>query len=83
MTKQVQIHVATLVNASKIRRETRNGRDVIIVPSATLPASRRLRMSGALLNGSESERPSASSRPRTGRRRIFHLEIIHERSESH
>lgn len=35
--KQVQVHVSTLVNASKIRREKRDGRDVIIVPSATLP----------------------------------------------
>jgi len=37
MTKQVQVHVNTLVNASKIRREKRHGRDVVIVPSATLP----------------------------------------------
>lgn len=37
MTKQVRVNVATLVNASKIRREKRDGRDVIIVPSATLP----------------------------------------------
>lgn len=34
---QVRINVRTLVNASKIRRETRDGREVIIVPSATLP----------------------------------------------
>ena len=32
-----RIHISTLVNASKIRREKRNGRDVIVVPSATLP----------------------------------------------
>ena len=37
MTKQVRVNVATLVNASKIRREKRDGRDVIVVPSATLP----------------------------------------------
>lgn len=37
MSKQVRVNVATLVNASKIRREKRDGRDVIIVPSATLP----------------------------------------------
>lgn len=37
MTKQIRLNVATLVNASKIRREKRDGRDVIIVPSATLP----------------------------------------------
>lgn len=35
--KQVRVNVSTLVNASKIRREKRDGRDVIIVPSATLP----------------------------------------------
>lgn len=35
--KQVRVNVATIVNASKIRREKRDGRDVIIVPSATLP----------------------------------------------
>lgn len=37
MSKQVRVNVSTLVNASKIRREKRDGRDVIIVPSATLP----------------------------------------------
>lgn len=37
MNKQVRVNVSTLVNASKIRREKRDGRDVIIVPSATLP----------------------------------------------
>lgn len=35
--KQARIHIAAVVNASKIRREKRDGRDVIIVPSATLP----------------------------------------------
>ena len=35
--KTVRVNVSTLVNASKIRREKRDGRDVIIVPSATLP----------------------------------------------
>jgi hypothetical protein len=34
---QVRVNVSTLVNASKIRREKRDGRDVIVVPSATLP----------------------------------------------
>lgn len=33
----VRCNVKTVVNAAKIRKETRNGRDVIIVPSATLP----------------------------------------------
>lgn len=37
MTKTVRVNVTALVNASKIRRENRAGRDVIIVPSATLP----------------------------------------------
>ncbi|ALJ12630.1 hypothetical protein [Sphingopyxis macrogoltabida] len=34
---QIRVNVATLVNASKIRREMRDGREVIVVPSATLP----------------------------------------------
>ncbi len=42
--KQVRVNVATLANASKIRREKRHGRDVIIVPSATLP-------DGVVMNG--------------------------------
>lgn len=37
MSHQVRVNVSTLVNASKIRREKRHGRDVVIVPSATLP----------------------------------------------
>lgn len=37
MTKEIRVNVSTLVNSSKIRREKRDGRDVIIVPSATLP----------------------------------------------
>lgn len=37
MTRQARINVRTAVNASKIRRERRDGRDVIIVPSATMP----------------------------------------------
>lgn len=35
--KQVRVNVTTATNAASIRREKRNGRDVIIVPSATLP----------------------------------------------
>ncbi|MBZ3690997.1 hypothetical protein [Phyllobacterium calauticae] len=35
--KQVRINIRTLANSTSIRREKRNGRDVIIVPSATLP----------------------------------------------
>lgn len=37
MTKQARVNVRTAVNAAKIRRERRDGRDVIIVPSATMP----------------------------------------------
>ncbi len=37
MTKQIRLNISTVVNASAIRREKRDGRDVIIVPSATMP----------------------------------------------
>lgn len=37
MGNQVRVNVTSRVNQSMIRREKRNGRDVIIVPSATLP----------------------------------------------
>jgi len=37
MSKRVRVNVRTAVNTSAVRREKRNGRDVIIVPSATLP----------------------------------------------
>lgn len=36
MTK-IRVNVSHLVNNAKIRKEKRNGRDVIVVPSATLP----------------------------------------------
>jgi len=35
--KQIRVNVTTTTNAAAIRREKRNGRDVVIVPSATLP----------------------------------------------
>lgn len=35
--KQVRVNIRSVANAAAIRREKRNGRDVIIVPSATLP----------------------------------------------
>lgn len=35
--EQIRVNLKSTVNASKIRREKRNGRDVIVVPSATLP----------------------------------------------
>jgi len=41
---QVRVNIRTAVNSSKIRRERRDGRDVIIVPSATLP-------DGVVMNG--------------------------------
>ncbi|GGX63212.1 hypothetical protein GCM10007385_35430 [Tateyamaria omphalii] len=37
MSKRVRVNVRTAVNTSAVRRTERNGRDVIIVPSATLP----------------------------------------------
>lgn len=35
--EQVRVNIRTLANTAAIRREKRNGRDVIIVPSATMP----------------------------------------------
>ncbi len=35
--KQVRVNIRSVANAATIRREKRNGRDLIIVPSATLP----------------------------------------------
>lgn len=37
MPNQVRVNVTTLANAKAARKEKRNGRDVVIVPSATLP----------------------------------------------
>lgn len=37
MTKQVLVHVRTAINSATIRRERRDGRDYMIVPSATMP----------------------------------------------
>lgn len=44
MSKQVRVNVKTAINAAAIRRERRNGRDYIIVPSATMP-------DGVVMNG--------------------------------
>ena len=44
MNKQVRVNVRTVVNAAKIRTEKRNGRDVMVIPSATLP-------DGVVMNG--------------------------------
>lgn len=37
MGKQVRVNIRTVANTKAVRKEKRNGRDVIIVPSATLP----------------------------------------------
>ncbi|TPN44445.1 hypothetical protein FJ981_28020 [Mesorhizobium sp. B1-1-4] len=37
MPKQVRINIRTVANVAAVRKEKRNGRDVVIVPSATLP----------------------------------------------
>lgn len=37
MNKQVRVNIRSLVNSAGIKRETRNGKDVIVVPSRTLP----------------------------------------------
>lgn len=37
MTDQIRVNIRTVANMTAIRRERRNGRDKIIVPSATLP----------------------------------------------
>ncbi|MEY4075110.1 MAG: hypothetical protein RJA29_2467 [Pseudomonadota bacterium] len=42
--KQVRVNIRASVNAAAIRRERRDGRDVIVVPSATLP-------DGVVMNG--------------------------------
>lgn len=44
MNKTVRVNVRTVANMAGIRRERRNGRDKIIVPSATLP-------DGVVMNG--------------------------------
>jgi hypothetical protein len=37
MSKHVRVNVRTLANVAAVRKEKRNGRDVVIVPSATMP----------------------------------------------
>lgn len=37
MTEQAWVNVRSIANAAKVRKEKRNGRDVMVVPSATLP----------------------------------------------
>lgn len=37
MPKQVRVNIRSVANVAAVRKEKRNGRDVVIVPSATLP----------------------------------------------
>lgn len=37
MTKKIRVNVRSVANVAAVRKEKRNGRDVVIVPSATLP----------------------------------------------
>lgn len=37
MAKTVRVNIRSVANAAAVRKEKRNGRDVVIVPSATLP----------------------------------------------
>jgi hypothetical protein len=37
MTNQVRVNVRSVANVKAVRKEKRNGRDVLVVPSATLP----------------------------------------------
>lgn len=37
MAKQVRVNIRSVANVAAVRKEKRNGRDVVIVPSATLP----------------------------------------------
>lgn len=43
-SKQVRVNIRTVVNAAKIRTEKRNGREVMVIPSATTP-------DGVVMNG--------------------------------
>lgn len=51
---QVRINITSVANASKVRKETRHGRQVIIVPSATLPDN--VVMNGILYPADEIEK---------------------------
>jgi len=44
MSRHVRVNIRTTANLASIRKERRNGRDKIIVPSATLP-------DGIVMNG--------------------------------
>jgi len=53
MPKQVRVNVRSLANTKAARNETRNGREVIIVPSATMPDN--IVMNGILYPADEIE----------------------------
>ncbi|MNQ39742.1 hypothetical protein D3C85_533710 [compost metagenome] len=54
MDKQVRVNIRSVANAAKVRKETRNGRAVIVVPSATLPDN--VIMNGILYPAEEIEK---------------------------
>lgn len=54
MTKRIRVNVRALANVAAVRREKRNGRDVLVVPSATLPDN--IVMNGILYPADEIER---------------------------
>lgn len=58
MTKPTRVNIKTKVNAASIRKEMLNGRQVIIVPSATLPDD--VIMNGVLYPKDEIEKSYAS-----------------------
>ena len=39
MSKHVRVNIRTIANMASIRKERRNGRDKIVVPSTTLPTA--------------------------------------------
>lgn len=56
--KTVRVNIRTLANAGAIRREKRNGRDVVIVPGATLPDN--IVMNGIMYPAEEIEKSFSS-----------------------
>lgn len=58
MMPQVRVNVTTLANTAAVRKEKRNGRDVVIVPSATLPDN--VVMNGIMYPADEIEKGYAS-----------------------
>lgn len=55
---QVRVNVRTLANVKAVRKEKRNGRDVVIVPSATLPDN--IVMNGIMYPADEIEKSFGS-----------------------